>query len=123
MQLLDGLLALGGDLRNTVPLSRITVAEAHVLRAIHGLEAVHDVLPLDVVADISPRAEIERLTEKYTARDEDNRQIAALLFAGGPMSVPSSITDLELPDSAFRVTARVAATPASADAAQVDMFS
>lgn len=122
MQLLDGLLALGGDMRNTVPLSRITVAEAHLLRAIHGAEAVHDVLPLDEVASIKPRDEIDRLTEKYTARDEDNRPVVGVVFAGGPASVPTSVTDLDLPDTCFRVVSRVVAKPASADATQVDMF-
>jgi hypothetical protein len=122
MQLLDGLLALGGDLRNTVPLSRITTAEAHLLRAIHGQEAVHDVLPLDMQDHIKPREEIERLAEKYAAKDEDGRQLVAVVYAGGPMSVPLAVTDLDLPDTCFRVTSRVTAKPLSADAEQVSMF-
>ena len=124
MQLLDGLLALGGDLRNTIPLSHITVAEAHLLRAIHGAEAVHDVLPLDETVDVKPRDEIERLAEKYLAKDEDGRQIVRVVYAGGPASVPLSVTDLDLPESLFRVVSRVVAKPVSDDAKEhsADMF-
>jgi hypothetical protein len=122
MQLLDGLLALGGDPRNTVPLMRITAAEAHLLRAIHGPESVFDVLPIEEVDGISPRAEIERLTEKYVAKNEDGQPIAGVVFAGGPMSVPRTVVDLDLPDTAFRVTSRITAKPVSADAQQVSMF-
>lgn len=122
MQLLDGLLALGGDTRNTVPLSRITTAEAQVLRAIHGPEAVHDVQPLDEVADLKPRDEIERLAEKYPAKDEDGRQVVRVVYAGGPASVPLTVADLDLSDTSFRVISRVTAAPPSADAAKADMF-
>lgn len=108
MQTLNGLLALGGDPRNTVPLMGVTVAEAHVLRAIHGHEALLDVQPLEAEAEVSPRAEIGRLVEKYAARDEDGNRISAKVFAGGPPSVPMEIADLDLPDTAFRVVQRVA---------------
>jgi hypothetical protein len=120
MQLLDGLLALGGDTRNTVPLSRVTAAEVQVLRAIHGPEAVHDVLPLDATVDLKPRDEIERLAEKYSAKDEDGKQIVRVVYAGGPLAVPLAVTDLDLPETCFRVVSRVTAQPVSATAAQVD---
>jgi hypothetical protein len=122
MQLLDGLLALGGDPRNTVPLMRVTVAEAHLLRAIHGPESVHDVLPLDIEASIKPRDEIERLSEKYPAKDEDGRFIVGVVYAGGAPSVPRTIVDLDLPEACFRVVSRVTAKPTDAGSAQVEIF-
>lgn len=108
MQFINGLLALGGDMRNTVPLVEMSVAEVHLLRAIHGHEAVHDVAPIDGERDVAPRAEIARLVEKYPAKDEDGRQIAEKVFAGGAASVPMEVADLDLPESSFRVTQRVA---------------
>ena len=112
MQHINGLLALGGDTRNTVPLAGVTVAEAHLLRAIHGHESVFDVEPCRDESDVAPRAEIARLSEKYTARDEDGNVIVAKVFAGGAPSVPMEVADLDLPDESFRVTARVAAPKA-----------
>lgn len=109
MQYIDGLLALGGDLRNTVPLSAVSVAEVHLLRAIHGPDSVHDVQPLPGVNEVQPRGEIARLIEKYPATDEDGLQVARRVFAGGAPSVPVEIADLDLPEAAFRVVQRVAA--------------
>jgi hypothetical protein len=109
MQIITALLALGGDPRNTVPLDHITVAEAHLLRAIHGHEAVFDVQPVEGEIDVAPRAEIARLAEQYAARDEDGNSIVARVFAGGAASVPMEIADMDLPETAFRVTQRVSA--------------
>jgi hypothetical protein len=100
MQLVNCLIALGGDPRNTVPKYAITVAEAHILRAIHGHEAL---------LDVSPRAEIGRLAEIYFARDEDGNNLVSKVFAGGAASVPMEIADLDLPDTAYRVVQRVTA--------------
>ena len=107
MQYIDGLLALGGDLRNTVPLTHVSVAEAHLLRAIHGPDSVLDVQPAGE-GEVAPRAEIVRLIEKYPATDEDGQHIAARVFAGGAPSLPMEIADLDLPEAAFRVVQRVA---------------
>lgn len=113
MQLLNCLLALGGDQRNTVPKVRITTAEAHVLRAIHGDDSVHDVEPLDEEVDIKPREEISRLAEKYVGKDEDGRPIVGVVFAGGGAGMPMTVADLDLPEAAFKVVSRVTAMPAS----------
>ena len=108
MQYINGLLALGSDPRNTVPLMGVSVAEVHVLRAIHGHEAVFDVQPIDAEKDVAPRGEIQRLVEKYPARNEDGDHIASKVFAGGAASVPLELADLDLPDNAYRVVERVA---------------
>jgi hypothetical protein len=108
MQLVNCLVALGGDPRNTVPKYGITVAEAHVLRAIHGHESLLDVQPLDEESDVSPRAEITHLAETYFARDEDGANIVSKVFAGGVASVPMEIADLDLPETSYRVVERVA---------------
>jgi hypothetical protein len=109
MQLVNCLIALGGDPRNTVPKHGITVAEAHLLRAIHGHEALLDVQPLDDESDVQPRAEIVRLSEIYFARDEDGNNLVGKVFAGGAASVPMEVADLDLPETAYRVVQRVTA--------------
>ena len=111
MQLLDGLLALGGDRRNTVPLDAITVAEARALQAIHGDDAVHDVQPLDRHVAVRPRDELARLAAKYKGKDEDGRLIVATLFPNGS-GMPQTVEDLGLDESLFRVLSRVTAATA-----------
>lgn len=104
MQLINVMLRLGGDVRNTVPKFGITVAEAQLLRAIHGDDALSDVEPLDAEVDITPRKEVERLAEVYTGRDPDGRPIVLSAFAAG---TPSTIDDLGLDETAFAVAERV----------------
>lgn len=111
MQTLNCLVALGGDTRNTVPKTGITVAEAHLLRAIHGADALLDVEPLDDEAEARPKEEIARLAERYQAKDEDGRLVASVVFAGGAPSVPETIAELDLPETAFKVVSRVTAAP------------
>lgn len=114
MQTLDCLVALGGDTRNTVPRTGITTAEAHLLRAIHGSDALLNVQPLGKVK-VRPKDEIERLTEKYPAKNEDGRLIANIVFSGGAPAVPLTVADLDLPETAFRVVSRVTAAPKGGD--------
>ena len=104
MQIINALLRLGGDQRNTVPKPRITVAEAHILRAIHGEDAICDVEPLDEEMDITPRREVERLSEVYVGRDGDGRPIIVSAFSAG---IPTTIDDLALDESLFAVVERV----------------
>lgn len=105
MQLLNCLLALGGDLGNTVPKTRITAAEAMLLRAIHGDDAVHDVLPLDEEVRRSPREEINRLAALYPSRDEDGRPIIQTLFSS-VSNLPDTVADIGLHENHFRPVAR-----------------
>lgn len=113
MQLVNALVSLGGDTRNTVPKTAITIAEVQVLRAIHGDDAVHDITPLGrSVKNFRWREEVARLAGIYAGRDPENRPVVATLFAGGASSMYETIEDLDLPESLFAVTERVKPTPA-----------
>lgn len=107
MQIINAMLRLGGDIRNSVPKPRITVAEAQVLRAIHGADALDAVEPLDEEIDITPKREVERLSEVYVGRDPDGRPLVAGAFAGG---IPTTIDELDLDESMFAVVSRVKPT-------------
>jgi hypothetical protein len=109
MQLLNCLLALGGDKGNTVPKYGITAAEAGLLRAIHGDDAVHDVEPLDKRSARTARAEISRLAELYPAKDEDGRTIISTVYSS-VANVPELVEDIGLAEEHFKPLARATAT-------------
>jgi len=124
LQTASVLLALGGDMRNTVPKYGVTAAEVAVLRLIHGEAAVFDV---ELIGSVSrtDRQEIGRLTELY-GRQEGDRRIApavAELFPGAAARVFQSFDELELPEDLYVATGRKTAAepkPAKAAPAPVD---
>lgn len=111
MQIANALVALGGDRRNTVPKSNITVAEVMVLQAIHGEDSVHEI---EIVGDSQIAAEDLRdyLRSHYPAKDEDARLIVDMVFPGRRPDFPQSFSDVEIADVQFKATAR--ATPEKA---------
>ena len=141
MQLINCLVALGGDLRNTVPKRGITVAEAAVLQRIHGHDSVVDIEPSgaeDVQAvsgrlaeeykelggfkvdktpgsiTVTNRGELTRLRHKYgKAKDEDGKPLIETLYPGAAAQVFVNLDDIGFPENCFKATSRaVAAAPA-----------
>lgn len=117
MQLANVLLALGGQRGNSVPKRHVTAAEIAVLMAIHGVDAVYDITPLEDEIERSSREEKARLFEKYPARDEDGRFVVEVVYPGNAPVVHQDIVDLGLPEELFATTQRVTAKPKAKKAA------
>lgn len=142
MQLINCLVALGDDRRNTVPKLAITVAEAAVLRAIHGNDSIHDIEPSSAkdveaatnrleneyserggirfdpktpgVVQVSNRGELARLKLKYgRARDEDGNAIVEIIYPGAAAQVFINLDDIGFPESCFKPTVRAAPVAAA----------
>jgi hypothetical protein len=111
MQLANCLLAIGGQRGNSVPKYRVTPAEIAVLMAIHGVDAVYDITPLDEEIERSSRDEKARLFEKYPAKDDDGRIVVEAVYPGNAPVVHQDIEDLGLPEELFATTERVSAKP------------
>lgn len=111
MQLANILLALGGDRGNSVPKTRVTAPEIAVLMAIHGVDAVYDIQPLDEEVKRGVREELDRLRQLYTARDEDNKSLVEVVYPGRTPALHETIEELELPEELFATESRVSAKP------------
>lgn len=112
MQTANILLALGGDSGNQVPKYGVTAAEIAVLRAIHGEDAVTNVLPLNAKDDRTNRAELARLRARYgAAQDGEGNKVVDTLFPGAAARVFETIDELELPEALFAAKERVSAKP------------
>lgn len=111
MQIANVLLALNGDRRNTVPKYGVTVAEVEVMRAIHGVDAVHEIEVLDKEVDRSPRVEADRLALAYFGKDSDGKSIVRELYKGTATNMPHEFDELGLDESLFKVMARAAPPP------------
>ena len=111
MQTANALLALGGQRGNSVPKRGITAAEIAVLMAIHGVDAVYDIVPLDDEVDRSNRAEKDRLLQIYPARNDDGQFIVEVVYPGNAPVLHQDIADLGLPEELFATTERVTAKP------------
>ena len=111
MQTANILLALGGDSGNQVPKYGVTAAEIAVLRAIHGEDAVTNVLPVGTV-NTPNRAELARLRGRYgAAQDGEGNKVVETLFPGAAARVFETIEELELPSELFAAKERVSAKP------------
>lgn len=113
MQTLNCLLALGGDIGNTVPKYAITPAEVAVLREIHGADAVSEI---QVVGSIerSHRDERVRLDEIYAKVMPNGSRFSPevqRLFPGAAARVFATIDELGLPDDLFKAERRRAPAP------------
>lgn len=104
MELANVMLALGGDKNNTVPKYGVTPAEIAVLAAIHGADAVFDVVPLDEANGISFREERERLLRAYPAKNEDNELIVLKVYPGVSPILHTTIESLGLEETLFKPT-------------------
>lgn len=67
MHIVDGFVALGGDLNNQTPVHGITVAEVAVLRMIHGQHAVTG-MRLAGTTDRTMEEEYRRLLQTYPGK-------------------------------------------------------
>ena len=104
MQVLNCLLALGGDTGNTVPKYGVTPAEIAVLCEIHGAGAV---LEIEVVDEVrrSHREEVARLEQRYARTMPDGTRFSEevrRLFPGASARVFEDIGEMELPDDVFK---------------------
>jgi len=107
MQTANIMLALGGDLGQTVPKFGVTPAEVAVLREIHGNAAVFDIYPLDEDVERTSREERSRLLEIY-GKPPGSREASAVevLFPGAAARVYESFDELEIDDSFYKATGR-----------------
>ncbi|HWU92963.1 MAG TPA: hypothetical protein VN106_06910 [Sphingomicrobium sp.] len=121
MQSAKVLVAVGGDIGNTVP-KIVTAAEIPVLQGIHGDEAVHNIDPLDAPflnsltgQPITNREELMRLKGIYGgARDGENHRVIDVIYPGAGARLPETIAELDLPEQFFKPTARASAKPVEA---------
>lgn len=107
MQTANIMLALAGDVGNTIPKYDVTPAEIAVLRAVHGDEAVFDIEPTGDI-DRTNRQELSRLGAAYaTSRlfGTDVRAVASL-FPGAAARVHESFDELDLPDNVWKAETR-----------------
>jgi hypothetical protein len=107
MQLLNALIAIGGDEGNTVPKYGITPTEVAVLRAIHGDASVFDLEPVGEVKR-SHREELAIVKARYgNARTTENEVIVDLLFPGAAARVFETLDELYLPEEFMKPASRV----------------
>ncbi len=104
MELANIMLALGGDKNNTVPKYGVTPAEIAVLAAVHGADAVFDVVPLEETVEISFRDERERLLRLYPAKNEDNELIVLKVYPGVSPILHTDIASRGLEETLFKAT-------------------
>jgi len=107
MQIANIILALGGDVGNTIPKYSVTVAEIALLQAIHGEDAVTDVEPVGEIS-VTNRAERERLREIYgRATDGNGNKVIELVYPGAAARVFERLDELALVPEQFKTVARV----------------
>lgn len=97
----DVQVALGGDINNTVPKSRVTAGEIAVLQTIHGNDAVFEVKPLGKIQR-PQREERARLHAIYGgARDNNGDSLVEKLYPGVAARVFERLDELNLVDGQF----------------------
>jgi len=79
MQLASAKIAIAGDVYNVVKKEGLTPAEIMLLKKIHGTEAITDII-CDAEVDRTGVAELARLRNTYTARDEAGVYLIDKLF-------------------------------------------
>jgi hypothetical protein len=100
-EIADVLVALGGDILNSVPRYDVTAAEIAVLQVIHGNDAVKDIRPKGTI-ERPQRVERERLKNIYGgARANDGRPHVEILYPGAAARVFDKLDELTLDDSQF----------------------
>ena len=97
------LVALGGDLNNTVPKRHVTAAEIAVLQVIHGNDAIVDIEPSGVVKR-SMRTERARLDQVYSSADKQRMKTCpvAALYPGAAARLFQNIDELRLATVQFK---------------------
>lgn len=102
MQICSATIRLAGSVQNTVFRSDITPAEILVLQAIHGQDAVVDIVPIEKV-DRAAAKEWDRLTQAYdrsggpdTPDGKEEVSIIARLFPGAIKRLPETLKEIGL---------------------------
>lgn len=109
LQTANFLLALGGDIGNTVPKYGVTAGEIAVLQAIHGQDAVHELEPAGQV-ERSHRDELERLRGVYgNATDGQGQRVIDIVYPGRGARVVETIDELGLVPEQFKAKERAEA--------------
>lgn len=97
------LLALGGDIGNTVPKFDVPVSEIAVLQAIHGADAITDLSPVGEI-ETSNGEELSRLRGIYNrAQDGNSGLVIDGVYPGRGAQVVRTIEDLGLSEVQFKV--------------------
>lgn len=97
------LLALGGDIGNTVPKFDVPVSEIAVLQAIHGADAITDLSPGGEI-ETSNGEELSRLRGIYNrAQDGNSGLVIDGVYPGRGAQVVRTIEDLGLSEVQFKV--------------------
>jgi hypothetical protein len=119
MQTANIMLALGGNMGQTIQKFGVTPAEVAVLREIHGNASVFDIQPLDEEIERTSREERTRLLEIY-GKPPGSREMSAVefLFPGAAARVFEAFDELEIDESFFKATGR--AKPKAAAAPEED---
>lgn len=102
MQICSATIRLAGSVQNTVFRDDITPAEILVLQAIHGNDAVIDILPIEKV-ERSQNVEWDRLTSRYdrsggpdTPDGKEDVSIVSRLFPGAVKRLPVTLSEIGL---------------------------
>lgn len=102
MQICSATIRLAGSVQNTVFRSDLTPAEILVLQAIHGNDAVIDILPIEKV-ERSQNVEWDRLTSRYdrsggpdTPDGKEDVSIVSRLFPGAVKRLPVTLSEIGL---------------------------
>jgi hypothetical protein len=119
METANIMLALGGDPGNTIPKFGVTASEIAVLQAIHGNEAVTDILPTGKIERKS-REELGRLHRLYGKSRAENspHTFVEILFPGAAARVFTTLEELEIDESFYKAEKR--AKPTKAEVAAVE---
>lgn len=125
LQTANIMLALGGDVGQTVQRYGQTAAEIAVLQKIHGSDSVTDIRVLDREYDVnrSYRDELTRLRDVYGKLQPDGRHAAPAvdsLFPGAAARVFETIDELDLDESFFHVDRPIRPDPVDVNAATAD---
>lgn len=110
MDYVNVMVAIGGDLNNTVPKFFVPVSEIPVLAAIHGPDALTEFEQCEApedADDLDNGEEMQRLRSIYgRAEDGDGNLILRQVYPGAGAKVVTSIGDLDIPEGAMKVTER-----------------
>ena len=105
-------LRLNGSLQHTIAKEHVTPAEIQVLRALHGQDAVVDVIPTKMTKR-GHRQEFDRLSELYGRANggdglnsnDPTKNLVASLFPGANPVLPIHLKDIGM-GSALREVAK-----------------
>lgn len=96
-------LMLGGDRGQIVHKYAISPAEVTILRAVHGVEAVHEIEIIKGKIERSDREELEHLAAIYgQATDGENNNIMRTLFPGAGAKLPKNFAELGIQEDFYK---------------------